>query len=354
MNINSFNEIKSLDTGFVSESIDSLPFQIEQVIQDAKNLKIPDDYKNITQVVVSGMGGSNLGAGIIKSAMSEYLKVPLSIIAGYNVPSHVNEHTLYISSSYSGTTEETLYTYKQAKKQGAKMLIITAGGNLGEIMEAENIPGFIINPTNNPSNQPRLALGYSIFGMLMLMSKAGLFEINKEETATIIKKLKKWNDLLTIKSQTPDNTAKVISEKMHNKQIIFVGSEFLTGNIRAMRNQTCENAKNFASYLILPDLNHFAMEGLTYPLTNKETIHFLFLNSHLYHPRIQKRNELTKKIVEKNKIQYSEITLTGTTKFEQAFETLQIGTWITYYLGILNEINPSEIPWVDLFKKELA
>ena len=31
-----------------------------------------------------------------------------------------------------------------------------------------------------------------------------------------------------------------------------------------------ENAKNFATYLTVPDLNHFAMEGLSFPRSNKD------------------------------------------------------------------------------------
>ena len=43
----------------------------------------------------------------------------------------------------------------------------------------------------------------------------------------------------------------------------------------------------------------------------------------------------------------------GKTKLEQSMELLQLGTYISYYLGILNGINPSPTPWVDWFKDNL-
>jgi glucose/mannose-6-phosphate isomerase len=80
----------------------------------------------------------------------------------------------------------------------------------------------------------------------------------------------------------------------------------------------------------------------------------LFFDSSLYHPRVQRRAELTKEVVKKNGIEVAECKMTGSTKLEQAFEFLQLGCWISFYLGMLNQVNPVEIKWVDWFKKKLA
>ena len=150
-----------------------------------------------------------------------------------------------------------------------------------------------------------------------------------------------------------NNIAKKIALKLYKKQPIIIGAEFFIGNLRVLRNQFCENSKNFASYLTIPELNHYALESLINPKSNKEILSFFFLDSNLYHPRIQKRSELTKQIVKKNKIEIISYEAIGKNKMEQSFEILQIGTWVTFYLAILNEIDPSQVPWVDWFKKEL-
>lgn len=363
MNLNNIKTYQKLDTGQVAKSISLLPDQLRQALEDSRLIKIPSGYtqstptlaKKITQVVVNGMGGSNLGARIIKSLLSDQLKTPIIIQPGYEAPAFVNKNTLYIISSYSGNTEEPLSAYVQAKKQGAKILAITEdskNNKLKNLILKDNIPGYIFKPNYNPSNQPRLGLGYLIFGTMSLLAKAGVIKIKNEEIKNLIAKLE-INDR-KLRPSAPNNPAKIIAQKLWQKQIIVVGAEFLSGNVHALRNQISENSKNFASYLTLPELNHYALEGLANPNSNKNNLIFLFFDSRLYHPRIQKRSQLTQQVIKKNKIQTIKYELKSHAKLEQSFEMLQLGVWITYYLGMLNQADPAKIPWVDWFKKQLG
>jgi len=355
MNLDDINRIRKFDTNRVADSIEALPKQIKQVLSDFKSIEIPPEYKRVNQVVVNGMGGSNIGVGILKSAFSQELKVPVSITPGYEVPAHVNKKTLYVFSSYSGSTEEPLSVYEEVKRRGAKMIgIVSAGGSkLEQLMKKDNLPGYIFKPMHNPSGQPRLGIGYSIFGISMLLSRAGLFKINETEIKEVIAALEQRNGELAPGSPSVKNRAKQIAAKIFGKQPVLVAAEFLIGNARAMRNHFCENSKNFASYLTLPELNHYALEGLANPRNLGKNLVFIFFTSELYHPRVQKRAILTKEIVVKDGIEAIEYQLTGRTRLDQAFELLQLGSWITFYLAILNQTNPAEIKWVDWFKKKL-
>jgi glucose/mannose-6-phosphate isomerase len=96
------------------------------------------------------------------------------------------------------------------------------------------------------------------------------------------------------------------------------------------------------------------LEGLANPKKNKEDLIFVFFSSNFDHPRVQKRLKLTMEIVKKSHIRAVEYKLTGPTKLIQAFELLQFGSWVTFYLAMLNKINPSLIPSVDWFKKKLG
>lgn len=354
--LNKLESYKKFDTGQVARSIELLADQIRQVLEDARLIKIPGDYSKITQVVINGMGGSNLGAHIINAVMSDQIKVPITITPGYSVPASVDKKTLYLISSYSGTTEEPLSVYQEVKKRGAKIIGITMdskSSKLANLILKENIPGYIFKPEYNPSNQPRLGTGYMLFGTLVLLAKAGLLKIKVDEIQDIIASLEIWDREL--RPDIPDkiNRAKRVALKFYKKQLILIGAEFLAGNIHALRNHLCESSKNFASFLILPDLNHFALEGLANPQINKKNLIFFFINSDLYHPRIQKRYNLTKQIVKKNKITIIDYKLQSNTKLKQTFEMLQLGLWLSYYLAILNKTNPAKIGWVDWFKKNL-
>ncbi len=357
INLDNQKIYKKFDTGGVAKSIEQLADQVRQVLEEARLVKVPADYSKVTQVIVNGMGGSNIGIRIVKSVFAYQLKVPVTITPGYEVPASVNKNTLYLISSYSGTTEEPLSVYKEVKKRGAKVMAITVDSKKSKLMRLmlkENIPGYIFKPEFNPSGQPRLGLGYSVFGVAMLLAKAGLFKIEVKKMEEIIASLELWDRELRPEVSMKTNRAKQIAYKLYNKQPVLVAAEFLAGNVQALRNHFCECSKNYASYLVLPDLNHFALESLANPKSNRENLAFLFFDSFFYHARVQKRSELTKEIVKKNKVAVISYKLRGLNKLEQAFETLQLGSWVTYYLAILNQVNPVNIPWVDWFKKKLG
>lgn len=347
---------KKLDTDKVAESIQSLTDQMKQVLDQEHLIKVPLEYGRVTQVVVNGMGGSNISLGLVKAALSDRIKVPISITPGYQVPASVNKNTLYLLSSYSGNTEEVLSVYKEVKKRGAKIMAIAEAGEskLARLMIKDNIPGYMFKPEFNPSGQPRLGLGYSVFGAATLIAKAGLFEMKKKDMKKIITELKLLGRRLGRLEPLKINKAKQAAVKLFAKIPVIIGAEFLAGNLNILRNQFNETSKNFAAYLELPDLNHYALESLTHPASNKNNLIFFFIDSSLYHPRVGKRADLTKQVIKQNKIQYIEHRLSGKTKFMQAFEMLQFGAWVSYYLAMLNDINPVKIPWVDWFKKELG
>ncbi len=359
MILDDLSQIKKLDKIMSYKSIETLADQVRQVLGEAHLIKVPAEYtvkNNINQVVVNGMGGSNLGAGIIKAVWSNEIKLPLSIVPGYEVPASVDKKTLYIISSYSGGTEEPLSVYKEVKKRGAKILgIASRGGNkLEKLMIKENIPGYIFNPRFNSCKVPRLGVGYTFFGTAVILAKAGLFKIDIKEVKDIIANMEIRDRELRPTEKTRNNPAKLTALDFYNKIPIVVAAEFLSGNLRALRNQICESGKNFAGYLTVPELNHYAMEGLACPEANRKNLMFLFIDSDLYHPRNQKRIALTKKIVKRNGIKFSEHKLLSRAKLGQAFELLQFGTWTSYYLGILNKKDPSSNPWVDWFKEKLG
>lgn len=348
---------KNLDTGQVAKSIELLPAQIEQVLKDSHSIKIPKEFSQCTKILVNGMGGSSTGARIVKSVFTEKLKVPFNIEPGYILHDYVDKNTLYIMVSYSGTTEEPLSLYGEAKKRGAKILAITENNPkaaLYKLMKKNNIPGYIFTPTNNPSNQPRLGVGYTMFAIVSLLARAGFLDIKGKIIKNYIADMVIGSKKLKIEELTKDNPAKKIAEKLLDRAVILVGAEHLEGNLYSFRNQINESAKQFSSYLTLPDLNHYAMEGLINPKSNKNNLIFFFINSKLYHHRVQARSKLTKQVVAKNGITVISHELKSATKISQAFEFLQLGSWVSYYLAMLNNVNPVKIPWVDWFKKELG
>ena len=346
--------IKSIDKSNMLGSIGILDKQIEQTWQEVNKLKLPASYKKVKKVIINGMGGSAIGGHILRALFYDKLKVPVGIINSYRIPECLDKETLYIVSSYSGSTEEPLEEIDKAKKRGAKIVGIAIGGKLEKICRTRNLPCFIFNPKYNPCNEPRMGLGYLVIGQIGIFHKCGLINLSPGEIKGIISSVRQASEKYNAAVPTQKNLAKQFAEKIYGKTPVSVASEFLSGNIHTFANQINENSKNFSAYHLISELNHHLMEGLKFPKTNQTNLIFIFINSNLYHPRNQKRYAVTKEIVTKNKIQSIDFKPAGKTKLEQSFEVLSFGEHVSFYLAILNGINPSPIPYVDYFKKKLG
>ena len=78
------------------------------------------------------------------------------------------------------------------------------------------------------------------------------------------------------------------------------------------------------------------------------------IESELYDKHVQRRYEITKKILEKNKIAYQSYKCAEKNKFEQIFEILMLSSYTSFYSALLEGIDPTQIPFVDYFKEALA
>lgn len=352
--LDSRDKIKELDKANLLASVEALPDQIEDALSQTKDLIVPESYKTVKNVVVSGMGGSVLGAYVIRGLCKEELKIPFEISSHYLLPGYVNSDTLVLLSSYSGTTEETLSAAGDALARGAKVMVITAGGKLAELAKANNWPLYLINATYNPSNQPRLAIGYAIAGQLALFAKAGILDDQHQalqQTATGLR------TMIThlVPEATENNTAKLLAYAAFEKHIIISAAEHLVGAAHVFNNQVNENAKSLTSEWHLPEFNHHYMEALSFPKANQDTTIFFLFNSHLYHERVGKRFPITQELIESKDYETQLIQATAPSKLEQVFEIIQLGEFVAAYLPVLYRIeDPGPVPNVDWFKAQMA
>lgn len=350
--LDSRDQIKTLDKSNLIGSVEALSDQVADTLDQLANFNPTTDYSTINKVVVSGMGGSVLASHIIKNLYKAELKVPLDVVSHYDLPGYVDENTLVILASYSGTTEETLSSAEQAIAKNAKIMVITSGGKLAEMASEHNWPMYKINPTHNPCNQPRLAIGYAIVGQLLMLASAKILNINVSDFEPIITKLKSMTIELSPENET--SIAKSLAFATYDKHIILVAAEHLIGAAHVFNNQLNENAKTLTSEWHLPEFNHHYMEALSFPKLAKETTLFVFFNSALYHERVQKRVLLTKSLVEQKGYETQMFLATSKTKLEQVFEVIQLGEFVAAYLPMLYGIDPSAIPNVDWLKSEMA
>lgn len=350
--LDSRSEIAKLDHSNALGSVEALAKQVDHAWESLKTITFTATAP-VKNVVVAAMGGSALGADVAKHLFKDRITVPFEVVNSYHLPGYVNENTLVVLASYSGTTEETLSCVKEAIERKAQCMFICAGGKLKEQGEANHWAGYVIDPKFNPSNQPRMAIGYAIIGLLGLLSKAGVFELTEAEVGEVIATIVRQSEALSVEVKTADNQAKLLAFECVERRPILVVSDFLTGAGHVSTNQFNENAKIFADYKVIPEINHHLMEGLKFPKSNAGSHFFIFFTSELYDDRIQKRMTLTQEVIGQNDIETFEVRLKSETKLTQAFELITLMAYTNFYLTMLEGIDPSPIPFVDWFKDQL-
>src|SRR5207249_10918620 len=167
--IESVERIRAADPGDMLGRIKELPDQMRDAWAIAGRASLPSGYAGVRNITVAGMGGSAIGGDLAAALLADELKVPMSVHRDYGLPAYVGRDSLVVTSSYSGNTEETLSSFEEARKRGAKVLVLTTGGKLAELARASSFPVV----TFSYKAQPRAALGYSLGLVLGVLAKLG-------------------------------------------------------------------------------------------------------------------------------------------------------------------------------------
>lgn len=319
--------------------------QYQQLAHDYQaNVPRPQELHNI---VLAGMGGSALPAVFLKSWPAT--SVPLEIVRDYDVPTYVNEHTLFISSSYSGNTEETLSALAQAEERGARIVVIAAGGKLAQHAIDKQYLLFSI-PTGI---QPRMSSFYFLAAFVQLLEPQGLVPTGSTEQ---LRAAGEWLAAQTTswKADVPtaQNPAKQLALELIGKSVVVYSGPKLFPVANKFKICLNENAKNIAWVNQYPEFNHNEFVGWSSHPTDKPYA-VVEIRSNLEHPRVQKRFEVSERLLSGLRPSPEVITPQGETLLQQLLWTAVFGDFVSIYTALLNGVNPTPVDLVEKFKLAL-
>jgi glucose/mannose-6-phosphate isomerase len=131
-----------------------------------------------------------------------------------------------------------------------------------------------------------------------------------------------------------------VAQEIFGYALAVVASEHLAGNAHCLLIRSMKQQIVFC-LLLTPEVNHHLLEGLKVPRSNRSSLRFLFLESNLYLSKNQLRYQITKEVVKRNQVAMTVLRLMVKTRLSQALEVLALGSYATFYLAILNKVNPS-------------
>lgn len=305
------------------------------------------DTSAIGNIIVSGLGGSAISADLLKNFLADELRLPYLVNRNYHLPKFANEKTLFIASSYSGNTEETISALNDAIKNKCKIVCITTGGKIEEIAKSNNIDCIKLQK----GFQPRYALGLSFFSLLKLFQNLKLINDHSE----IVEKIKNNWQQNGVLFSSDDNPALSISQKLLGFIPVIYSVADSTASVGyRLKCQLNENSKLHAFHHEIPEMNHneiIGWESYQEKIFNSKIINIF---EETYHPQIKKRFAILKEIFDKSGVETLEIKSNEENFKVRLLDLIYLGDWISYYTGVLRGYDPSEIDNIHTLKEKLS
>ncbi len=341
---------KRLDTQNMFSHINSMADHLEEGISIGQHVDMRNiESETFNALVLSGMGGSAIAGDIARSYLSDKIQIPFIVQRHYHLPEFVGRKTLVICSSYSGNTEETLSAYDDAVSKGAKVIVMTTGGELGAKARADRVPVVKI-PNGLP---PRAALGYSFAPLLTLISRLGLCESPAQEIDQAAVAMR--DRLNRYMPESEDNISLALAREVHGTiPVIYAGQDHLDAVAWRFKGQICENAGCLAFVNVFPEFNHNELVGWDelYGLDKKLTV--LMLRDGEDHRRIGARMDIVSQYLETKGIKVVNLQVENGEGLARIFLWIQYVDFVSYYLALLNGVDPTPVEAIDYLKEKLS
>jgi len=342
-------DLARLDAWGMHRRTQELPQQCRDAWQAVQALQLPADYAAVDRVAIAGMGGSAIGGDLARAIVEREARLPIAILRDYDIPGWVDQRTLFIASSYSGNTEETLSAFAQARQRGAKIVAVTTGGKLQAAAEI-GVPTFVFSYRS----APRAALGYSLMAILGVFCKTGLIADLSADIAETVEVLEKLKGEIDVGVPMAVNPAKRLAINLYGKLPVVYGAGLLADVARRWKTQVNENAKGWMFFEVFPELDHNAVEGYPFPAELAGRVVVIMLTSALDHPRVTLRQRLTGQILARAGVPVQTVAGRGQSTMAQILSAVLFGDYVSLYLAFLYGVDPYPMPAIDFLKAELG
>ena len=325
----------------------------ENIIREQK-LSFTKKFKN---AIILGVGSSsNVVYRLINSIEINRVNIPVFLCSRSTMPSWVNKDTLVVAVTHSGNSIEVLEAVDKALKLGANVVGITTGGKLKKIASKNKDIRLIEYESDTIS---RIVAGYIYIFVLNILNKAGAVDICSDRKECLLgidwdeveNTLSGLSSGLSPDVKTNKNISKRTAVNLFGNIPIIYGSSMLTGTVGYwLKSQLCLNSKNFAHFNTIPELDHdeIAAWGMKHELRNKFFV--LFITDKDSKEETLKRVEILKGILLEKRINFEEILLEGPNDAIKGFSGILLADWISVYLAVLNNVDPTSSTLLDLMK----
>lgn len=327
----------------------AFPDQCREALRIAQSVAIPELEARPKIVLLTGLGGSAAGGDLVKALFEIQGTVPFAVNRDYTLPNYVGLGDVVFCTSYSGNTEETLSAYQNAKGSGARIIVVTSGGKLADLAQADGNT-LIRIPGGQP---PRTALGYMFIPVLWSCEKLGLLPPQDYEAvfALLGQCANSWGQEVKFAQSQP----KQLADALHGKVAVLYGLGSYPAIVaNRWKGQINENSKNMAFANGYPELNH--NEILGWVKADEQGVSEwigILLEDGRESEKMKTRARVTESLLE-GKARFLHVSAQGDTPLQKILSLTYFGDFLSLYLAALNGVDPENIDWINVLKTELG
>ena len=350
LNLDDPNTLTSIDPTGLGARLAELPNHCAEAWKKVGEAQLSGFSQSMDRVVICGMGGSAIAGDLAADLAEAQGGLPITVVRDFRLPFTPNDRTLVVACSYSGGTQETLSLYQQAVEAGSPIVAITGGGVLAQLAAEGGVPILHVNT----KGEPRSALGYNLMLLLGLLQKLGLVETKESDVPPAIKAIEQQIAGCGPDRPTGENPAKQIALELHDRIPLICGGGIFRGMARRWKTQLNENAKVWAFFETIPEMLHNTVESFRTPPPNGAPITALVLEPGNVASDVASRYRVVPEMLERHGIPHRTLLGKGDSPLAQSLSMLILGDYVSYYLALLQGVDPSPNPSIDEAKELLA
>lgn len=339
-----------LDPAGMAARIESFPAQVRAGAAIAAPALPGISPERPRRLVLFGMGGSAIAGDLLRAIAEREGSAPVHVVRHYLPPAWLTPEDLLVFSSYSGETEETLSAFEATRPIGARACVLSTGGTLAAQAGAAGIPAAFLPP----GHPPRAALGYSFSTLAAIASHVGVvpaLAARMEGAAAAVEGVVSDCGTRVIQSR---NLAKKLAIRMAGRALLVIGAERgLSAVAQRWKGQLNENAKQLAWSSALPEMNHNEVDGFAGPKGAVGRLAVVLLREPEEHPRIAARFAWLAAYLKRRQIPAATVVAEGDDAASRLLAAAALGDFVSYYLALLNGVDPSALPGVESLKESL-